>query len=73
MDHQVGKHLFKVHQYLLEGSESSVFRTLFTLPPPNGSQSAELEVEGTTDSRPIELNGVQVVQFEALMRILYPP
>ena len=35
--YQVGNVLFEIHQYRLEGSESSIFCALFTLPTPNNS------------------------------------
>jgi len=48
------------------GCESSAFASMFSLPH---SQ----EVEGQTDEKPIVLEGERIEEFEALMRVLYPP
>jgi hypothetical protein len=66
MGAKVGEKLFRIHKRLLTGSESSVFADMFSLP-----QSRN--VEGQTDERPIVLTGEDPAQFEALMRVLYPP
>ena len=63
---KVDNKLFRVHKRLLVGSESSAFASMFSLPP---SQDAE----GQTDEKPIILKGDRPEEFEALMRILYPP
>lgn len=62
---QIGDVLFKVPLYRLQWSESSVFRTLFSLPPVSAH-------EGKADGTPVTLN-VLLEEFEALMRILYGP
>ena len=63
---KVGNKLFRVHKRLLVGSESSTFASMLSLPE---SQDAE----GQTDEKPIILEGDRPEEFEALMRILYPP
>ena len=45
---------------------SSVFATIFTLPP------GKDEVEGTED-KPFVLHGVSEVDFESLLKLMYPP
>jgi len=62
---KIGDVLFKVPLYRLQWSESSVFRTLFSLPPVSNH-------EGKADGTPVTLN-VPLEEFEALMRILYGP
>ncbi len=62
---KVGETLFRIHKRLLIGSESSVFASIFSLPPSEA-------IEGQTDERPIVLEGDSLEQFEALMKILYP-
>jgi hypothetical protein len=63
---KVGDKLFKVHKRVLVGSGSNAFASMFNLP-----QSQD--VEGQTNENPIVLNGDNVEQFEALLRILYLP
>jgi len=63
---KVGEVLFRIHKRLLIGSESSAFASMLSLPQ---SQN----IEGQTDERPIVLDGDSPEQFEALMKILYPP
>jgi hypothetical protein len=46
-------------------SRSSVFATIFTLPP------GEKDVEGT-DDKPFVLHGVSEVDFESLLMVMYP-
>jgi len=62
---QVGDKLFRIHKRRLVGSETSAFASMFSLPQ---SQDAE----GQTDEKPIILRD-KPEEFEALMRILYPP
>jgi len=57
----VGDSRFKIHLYLLIGSESSSFRSFRT---PDGSSVDRVH--------PLPL-AISLRQFEALMRILYPP
>jgi len=63
---QVGEALFRIDKRPLVRSESSAFASMFSLPQ---TQS----IEGQTDKRPIVLKGDSTEEFEALMRILYPP
>jgi len=63
---KVGEKLYKIHKRMLIGSESSVFASMFSLPKCHST-------EGQTDEKPIVLEGENPEQFEALMRILYPP
>jgi hypothetical protein len=58
--------LFKVQTRLLVGSESSTFASMFSLPK-------SPDAEGRTNEKPIILQGDSLEEFEALMRILYPP
>lgn len=41
---------------------------MFLLPTAEGGE----EVEGGSEGKPIELEGFQAVDFDALLRILYP-
>lgn len=45
---------------------SSVFATIFTLPP-----GSEQDVEGT-DAKPFVLHGINLVDFESLLKVMYP-
>jgi hypothetical protein len=45
---------------------SSVFATIFTLPP------GENDIEGTED-KPFVLHGISEVDFESLLKLMYPP
>jgi len=45
---------------------SNVFATIFTLPP------VENDVEGTED-KPFVLHGISEVDFESLLKLMYPP
>jgi len=47
-------------------STSSVFATIFTLPP------GENDVEGTED-KPFVLHGIGEADFESLLKFMYPP
>jgi len=62
---KVGEKLYRIHERMLVGSESSVFTTMFSLP-------RRQNTEGKTDATPIVLEKEDPEQFEALMRILYP-
>jgi hypothetical protein len=44
---------------------SSIFATIFTLP------SGEKDVEGT-EERPFMLHGISAVDFECLLKVMYP-
>ncbi|EJU03308.1 hypothetical protein DACRYDRAFT_115496 [Dacryopinax primogenitus] len=57
--------LFRVHRYLFE--QSAVFNAMFSLPPPQGTP-----LEGSSDSNPIRLEGVDAVAFERLLWYMYP-
>ena len=48
-------------------SASSVFATIFTLPP-----GEDDDVEGTED-KPFVLHGISEVDFESLLKFMYPP
>jgi len=61
---QVQNTLFKVPKNHF--TASSVFATIFTLPP------GENEVEGTED-KPFMLHGISEVDFESLLKLMYPP
>jgi hypothetical protein len=63
---KAGDKLFRVHKRVLVGSGSNAFASMFSLPQSQDS-------EGQTNEKPIVLNGDNAEQFEALMRILYPP
>ncbi|KAF6746249.1 hypothetical protein DFP72DRAFT_636158 [Ephemerocybe angulata] len=52
-------------QGLIEASP--IFADLFTLPSPSGGRQ-----EGDTDSEPIRLDGVKKVDFEALLKVVFP-
>jgi len=62
---KVGEKLYRIHERMLVGSESSVFTTMFSLPQRQNT-------EGQTDEDPIVLERENPTQFEALMRVLYP-
>jgi len=56
--------LFKIPtRYLKE--ESELFRTMFSLPPGNSD-------EGCSDERPIILEGIAALDFESLLKVMYP-
>ncbi|KAK7024958.1 hypothetical protein R3P38DRAFT_3269706 [Favolaschia claudopus] len=57
--------LFKVPRHNLE-HRSQIFGTASTLP--SGDETAE----GQSDEKPVELEGVERVDFQALMKALYP-
>jgi len=62
---KVGERLYRIHERMLIGSESSVFTAM--LSPPQRQNT-----EGQTDENPIVLEREDPRQFRALMRILYP-
>jgi len=62
---QVEDTYFKVPTLVFE-SESEIFKTMFTLPPPSGG------VEGQSGNRPIRLEGVKKDGFKLLMKLFYP-
>jgi len=62
---QVEDHLFRVPQYLL-GINSPFFRSMFSLPRGDGE-----EVEGRSETNPVCLPGVTVVEFETLLQYLF--
>ncbi|CAG7847426.1 SubName: Full=Uncharacterized protein {ECO:0000313/EMBL:CCA68186.1} [Serendipita indica DSM 11827] len=72
--------LFNLHRFVLTRN-SAVFGALFQLPPPQRlrvhakrAQLGEESVpEGVDDTRPIVLNGVSLVDFEAFLSLLYLP
>ncbi|KAF8488349.1 hypothetical protein JB92DRAFT_3016998, partial [Gautieria morchelliformis] len=57
--------LFKIPRYILV-QESPIFADMFLLP--NSS-----DAEGKVDAAPIRLNQVEVLDFERLLELLYPP
>ena len=57
---------FKIHRSLLE-RHSTVFRELFTVPQPKGSN------EGVSVESPIFLAGVRALDFTLLLSLMYPP
>ncbi|KAJ7149747.1 hypothetical protein C8R43DRAFT_498983 [Mycena crocata] len=62
---QVENRLFKVPRYHFEHS-SEIFATTLQLP------TATNEVEGTTDEKPVTLAGIKSVDFERLLKVMYP-
>ena len=56
--------LFKVPRYQFE-CNSEIFATIFTLPLAG-------ETEGTTDQNPLKLEGINSVDFQSLLKVLYP-
>ncbi|KAI0078035.1 hypothetical protein K474DRAFT_1706761 [Panus rudis PR-1116 ss-1] len=61
----VERKLFRVHRYFLV-RDSEFFRDLFSIPSPPGEI-----VEGTSDDRPIRLEGVKIDEFRCLLRFFY--
>jgi len=61
---QVEDTLFKLPKG--QFAASSVFATIFTLPP------GEKDAEGTED-KPFVLHGISEVDFESLLKLMYPP
>ncbi|KAG8803410.1 hypothetical protein FRC17_006183, partial [Serendipita sp. 399] len=62
--YRVGDQLYKIHQYLIEGTALDALDA--KLPRPEGKED-----EGLTEENPIVLNGVQTEEFEALLTVLY--
>jgi hypothetical protein len=60
---KVADSLFKVPKNHF--ATSNVFATIFTLPP------GECDVEGTED-KPFVLHGISEVDFESLLKLMYP-
>ncbi|KAG9123962.1 hypothetical protein FRC07_013353 [Ceratobasidium sp. 392] len=60
--------LFKVHASLIK-AQSEVFRDMFALPPCNSN----IEPEGATDERPIDIPGVLARDFRKLLGVIYCP
>ena len=46
---------------------SEIFESMFALPPPVGQ-----ELEGSVDSAPLRLDGVNKVDFQALLEAIFP-
>ncbi|KAF7356246.1 hypothetical protein MVEN_00956100 [Mycena venus] len=63
---KVEEHIFKVPRYHFERS-SEIFATAFTLPAGDGAHA-----EGQSDDTPIVLEGISSIDFESLLKILYP-
>lgn len=63
--HQVDGVLYNIHKYFLH-RDSPIFRDLFSLP----ARGCE---EGSTDERPICLEGTRSIDMERFLSILYPP
>ena len=57
--------LFKVPRFYFE-KNSSIFRDMFALLPANR------EVEGTDDANPIKLESIRKVDFQRLLRVMFP-
>ncbi|OSC96441.1 hypothetical protein PYCCODRAFT_1356158, partial [Trametes coccinea BRFM310] len=55
--------LFSIPRQYLE-CDSETFRTMFTLPQPNGA------VEGRSEGHPLELRGLDVSEFKEFLRVL---
>ncbi|PCH34241.1 hypothetical protein WOLCODRAFT_160719 [Wolfiporia cocos MD-104 SS10] len=58
--------LYKVHCHFFK-RHSSVFATMFSLPPGNGNS-----IEGLSDDHPIKLEGVRKIDFERMLSLFYP-
>ncbi|KAF8216988.1 hypothetical protein K438DRAFT_1704114 [Mycena galopus ATCC 62051] len=61
---KVEARIFKVPRYHFEHS-SEIFATTFTLPVVDGA-------EGDSDENPVILEGISRVDFQALLKVLYP-
>ncbi|RDB27006.1 hypothetical protein Hypma_004969 [Hypsizygus marmoreus] len=65
---QVEDTLFKVPKVqFMRGS--SIFRAMFSLPQ---SENGEGYAEGSSDLNPLKLEGVEKVDFERLLKVMYP-
>ncbi|TFY75413.1 hypothetical protein EWM64_g8598 [Hericium alpestre] len=65
----VEDHLFRAHRYLL-AKYSPIFRDMFSLPAAK-SLNSDNSPEGFTDSRPIVLPEVTILEFRTLLHYLY--
>ncbi|KAJ6565097.1 hypothetical protein B0H10DRAFT_2113908 [Mycena sp. CBHHK59/15] len=63
---QVENCIFKVPRYHFEHN-SEIFATTFTLPAAN-----DLHAEGSSDQNPFRLDGIISVDFQRLLKVLYP-
>jgi len=63
---QVENRLFKVPRRVFI-QESQVFRDMFSLPVPEG-----ILADGTSDSKPLSLDGIMAIDFVRLLRFLFP-
>lgn len=63
---QVEDYIFKVPRCHFE-RKSEIFRTTFTLPTGDG-----VHAEGQTDENPVVLEGIRSLDFQALLKVLYP-
>ncbi|KAF7356258.1 hypothetical protein MVEN_00957300 [Mycena venus] len=63
---QVEDRIFKVPRYHFERS-SEIFATTFTLPTGN-----DTDAEGNSDENPVILEGINSVDFQRLLNVLYP-
>jgi hypothetical protein len=63
---QVEERIFKVPRYHFEHS-SEIFATTFTLPAVD-----EVHTEGQSDENPFILEGISCVDFQRLLKVLYP-
>ncbi|KAJ3753976.1 hypothetical protein EV360DRAFT_52505 [Lentinula raphanica] len=66
LESQVEDTLYRIHKYFFQ-RDSPVFGAMFSLPVPNGEQP-----EGDVDGRPIHLDGIQCVDFDRLLSVMYP-
>lgn len=57
--------LFRVPKLYFKHN-SSVFNDMFTLP------SGDSEIEGSSDEKPIILEGIQCGDFQRLLQVMYP-
>ncbi|TFY76159.1 hypothetical protein EWM64_g7854 [Hericium alpestre] len=70
---QVEDRLFRIHRFFLQ-KESPVFRDMLSLPQPPGDDSTVIrELEGRSDSRPIHIPDVTILEFRTLLEMLYKP
>ncbi len=63
---QVENRLFKVPRQIFI-HQSQVFRDMFSLPVPEGTKA-----DGTSDDKPLKLDGIAAVDFIRLLRYLIP-
>ncbi|KAJ6497452.1 hypothetical protein C8R45DRAFT_127696 [Mycena sanguinolenta] len=62
----VEKHLYRVHRYFFE-RDSAIFASMFSLPSVAGERP-----EGEVVENPIVLEGVNAVDFDRFLSVLYP-